>query len=147
MDKGTPDLAAPAAALAEGSQAAVIEHDIEVIFDHLDGLVRELGGRRHRLNPLMAARRHPAAFVLAGASVLGAMTSSLLFRRARRRQQRTWLGRAQRARAALACLIHGALRPAPRLGVRVLTTIATAAAAVAARHLARRLASQFSARR
>lgn len=139
MDKGTTGVETPGAA----DRAAAIEREIESIRGHLDGLVDELDNRRHRLNPMVAARRHPATFALAGALVAGVITAAVLVHNARERRRSSWLGRGRRLKGALRDLMEGkAAAVTPSFGVRMLSALAAAAAGVAGKRLATQLFSR-----
>jgi hypothetical protein len=139
MDKGTVGLGGQAST----DEAASIEREIEVIRGNLDGLVTELDHRRHLLNPIAAARRHPSAFAVAGILVAGAITAAVLIHNARERRRNSWLGRGRRLKAAVTDLMEGKTTPVtPKVGRRVLGAVATAAAGM----LGKRLATQLFAR-
>jgi hypothetical protein len=139
MDKGTVGLGGKASA----DQAASIEREIEVIRGNLDGLVTELDHRRHRLNPMVAARRHPTTFAIAGVLVAGAVTAAILVHNARERRRNSWLGRGHRLKLALTELMQSKAPAAtPNVGLRMLGAVATAAAGM----IGRRLATQFFSR-
>ncbi len=140
MDKGT--LGVVTGGKDDADQAA-IEREIDLIRGNLEGLVDELDHRRHRLNPVVAATRHPSGFLIGGVLVAGAVTVAILLHNARARRQRSWLGRGRRLKAALAELMEGKTAAvSPGFGTRVLTAITTAAAATAGKQLVRKLLSR-----
>lgn len=139
MDKGTAGVTPG----ANADQAAAIEREIEAIRGHLDGLVTELDHRRHRLNPIVAARRHPSTFALAGVLLAGAVTAAVLVHGARERRRHSWLGRGKQLKSSLADLMEGrAAAVSPKLGMRMLSALATAAAAVVGRRVATQIFSR-----
>jgi hypothetical protein len=124
-----------------------LEGEIEGIRDHLDGLVTELDHRRHGLNPRVALARHPWAFAIGGAMLIGLVVGSVAWRNARARERDSWKGRVkQRWRTALRRAPEEQPETTavgqPSIGMKILTAAGTAAAAV----VARRLATRFFAR-
>ncbi len=139
MDKATTGVKPQ----ATRDQAAAIEREIESIRGHLDGLVSELDNRRHALNPVVAARRHPAAFAVAGALVVIAVGTALAVHSARKRRLKSWLGRGRRLKGALGDLMEGKVATiAPNFGARMLSALATAAAGVVGKRVATQLLSR-----
>jgi hypothetical protein len=125
----------------EARRAAEIEGEIKTIRGNLDRLVSELDQRRRNWSPVRVARRHPSlSLMVGGVAVAGIATTWWLVRRARAREQRSWLARGRHLGEALRQLMSGKLTPAPpSIGWKVAAAAGTAAAAVAGRRLARRL--------
>jgi hypothetical protein len=140
MDKGT--LGVVTGRKDDADQAA-IEREIQLIRGNLEGLVDELDHRRHRLNPAVAAARHPSGFIIAGVLVAGAVSAAILLHNARVRRQRSWLGRGRRFKAALMELMEGKpVAVSPRFGTRVLTAVTSAAAAAVGKRLVTKMLSR-----
>jgi hypothetical protein len=138
MDKGTTGVVEPGA-----GQAAAIEQEIVRIRENLGGLVSELDHRRQGLNPMVAARRHPTGFAIAGALIIGAVGAAILIHNARERRRNSWRGRGRRLKGALTELMEGrAATVSPKLSRRLLGAVATAAGAAVGRQLATRLFSR-----
>jgi len=139
MDKGTAGMTPG----ADADQPASIEREIEAIRGHLGGLVTELDHRRHGLNPIVAAKRHPAIFAVAGVMLTGAVVTAILVHNARKRRRHSWLGRGKRLTSTLNELMQGkAAAASPNLGVSMLSALATAAAGV----VGKRMVMQFFSR-
>ncbi|MEO5767510.1 MAG: hypothetical protein ABIS92_04095 [Polyangia bacterium] len=128
-------------------RAEQLEHEIEEIRDNLGGLVRELDHRRHRLNPLNAISHYPWPVALGSAALLGLVVGGVVLHRARARERDSLLNRGKRLQSALRRAMDKPDKVAetePNVGMKVLTTMATAVAAVAARRLASRIFAQPS---
>jgi len=123
-------------------RAEQLEHEIEEIRDHLGGLVSELDQRRHRLNPVAVVGRRPWTFAVSGVVVVGLVVGGLALQRRRARERDSWVNQGKRLRSALRRAVDRPDKVAkaePSIGMKVLSTAATAMAAVAARRLAIRL--------
>jgi hypothetical protein len=125
-----------------GERAEQLVHEIDEIRDHLGGLVSELDQRRHRLKPVAVLRRNPWPFAVGGVMVVGLVIGSLALQRRRARERDAWVNQGKRLRSALRRAVERPDQVAkvePNIGMKVLSTAATAMAAVAARRLAIRL--------
>ena len=128
-------------------RAEQLEHEIEQIRENLGGLVSELDHRRHRLNPLNALSHYPWPVALGSVALVGLVVGGVALHRARERERDSLLNRGKRLQLALRRAVDRPDKVAeaePDIGMKILTTVATAVAAVAARRLASRIFAQNS---